>query len=136
MNLRDPETMNAVIGKALRYGVVVSAAIIVAGILRLGSSSSFTDIASVLAYNAGSIPHGNYDVSAGGILRGLATLDPFSLIELGVIVLIATPVLRVLVSVFLFGAERDRKYVAITAVVLALLLFSMLVTPLLPGFHA
>lgn len=136
MSLRDPETMNAVIGRALRYGVIVSAVIVGVGILRLGSSSSYTDIATVLAYNAGVIPHGNYDVSLGGIARGLATLDPFSLIELGVIVLIATPVVRVLISVFLFGVEGDRKYVVITAVVLALLLFSMLATPLLPGFHA
>lgn len=136
MNLRDPETMNAVIGNALRYGVIVSAAIIIVGILRLGSSKAYTDIVEVLAYNAGTVPHGNYAVSLGGIVGGLATLDPFSLIELGVIVLIATPVVRVLISVFLFGIEGDRRYVVITAAVLTFLLFSMLVTPFIPGFHA
>jgi uncharacterized membrane protein len=42
----------------------------------------------------------------------------------------------VLISVLLFAAEGDRLYVYITAVVLALLLFSMLVTPFIPAFNA
>ena len=36
----------------------------------------------------------------------------------------------------IFAAKRDRLYVVVTAVVLALLLFSTLVTPLIPGFYA
>jgi len=75
-------------------------------------------------------------VSLSGLLNGIVSFAPFSWIELGVIILIATPVARVLISVFLFAAEKDRLYVLITAVVLALLLFSMLVTPSIPGFHA
>ncbi|MDG6964168.1 MAG: DUF1634 domain-containing protein, partial [Nitrososphaerota archaeon] len=67
---------------------------------------------------------------------GVAKLDPFSVIELGVIVLIATPVSRVFFSILLFAAEKDMTYVKITLVVLALLLFSMLVTPFIPAFHA
>ena len=135
MNLRDPETMNVVIGRVLRYGVILSGAIILLGTIGLAASSGLSDTAGVLAYNE-SIPHDNLDVSPGAILHGLVAFSPFAWIELGVIVLIATPVVRVMISVFLFAAERDRLYVLITAVVLVLLLFSMLVTPFIPGFHA
>ena len=136
MNLRDPETMNLVIGRVLRYGVVISAAVILIGTLSLATSIGSADTSSYLSYNPGAVPHDGVQVSASAILGGLATFAPFSWIELGVILLIATPVARVLISVFLFAAERDRLYVLITAAVLTLLLFSMLVTPFIPVFHA
>jgi len=136
MNLKDPESMTVVIGKVLRYGVILAGAIVVLGVVGLAASNGASDTASYLSYNPSAVPHDGIDVSLSGLLHGLATFAPFSLIELGVIVLIATPVARVLISVFLFAAERDRLYVLITAVVLALLLFSMLVTPSIPGFHA
>ncbi|HUK80355.1 MAG TPA: DUF1634 domain-containing protein [Nitrososphaerales archaeon] len=136
MNLKDPESMNVVIGKVLRYGVLLSGAIVVLGTVILVVSNGASETAGFLTYNAGAVPHDGIDVSLAGLLRGLAAFSAFSWIELGVIVLIATPVSRVLISIFLFAAEKDRIYVLITAVVLALLLFSIFVTPSIPGFQA
>jgi uncharacterized membrane protein len=137
MNLKDPESMNIVIGKVLRYGVTLSALVILLGVLGLAAASGSSDSSSFLTYDQGTIPHGTwYQVSLSSLASGLIALTPYAWIELGVILLIATPVTRVLISVFLFAAERDRLYVLITAVVLVLLLFSMLVTPFIPGFHA
>lgn len=136
MNLKDPDSMNLIIGNVLRYGVLISGIVILTGVLRLAASSSYSDTSSFLTYNPNTIPHSIFDYSLNGLLRGLAAFNPYSLIELGVILLIATPVSRVSISVFLFAAERDRLYIVITAVVLCLLLFSMLVTPFIPGFHA
>jgi len=136
MNLKDPESMNVVIGKVLRYGVLLSGIIIVLGTMGLAASNGISDTAGFLTYNPGTIPHDGIDVSLTGLLQGLVTFSAFSWIELGVIVLIATPVSRVVISVFLFAAEKDQRYVLITAIVLTLLLFSMLVTPFIPGFHA
>ena len=135
MNVRDPESMNLVLGKVLRYGVVLAAAIIIVGTIGLAASNGLSDTSGLLTYNA-KVPHDNIDVTPSGLLSGLVGFAPFSWIELGVIVLILTPVSRVLVSVFLFAAERDKLYVLITAVVLTLLLFSLLITPFIPGFHA
>ncbi|MDE1858390.1 MAG: DUF1634 domain-containing protein [Thaumarchaeota archaeon] len=135
MNLKDPDSMNKVIGMVLRYGVLISASVIVLGVVILALSGNYSDVASLLTYNP-NIPHGNFDVSFAGIIKGLAAFNPLSIIEVGVILLIATPVSRVLISVLLFDAEGDRQYVLITGVVLTLLLFSMLVTPYIPGFHA
>ncbi len=135
MNLRDPESMNSVIGKVLRYGVVLSAAVTLFGVALLVSSSAGSDATGFLTYFPDQSPHGNFDVSLQGLFTGLASFNSFSWIELGAILLIATPVSRVVISVFLFAAEQDRLYVAITAAVLILLLFSMLVTPFIPLFH-
>jgi uncharacterized membrane protein len=136
LNLKDPETMTAVVGNVLRYGVLISAIIIIFGTLELIAASGNSDVLGSVAYNPDRIPHGNFDVSLSGLIGGLGALQPYSLIELGAIILIATPVSRVLISVFLFAAEGDKLYVVVTAVVLSLLLFSMLVTPLIPGFQA
>jgi uncharacterized membrane protein len=137
MNLKDPESMNNIIGKVLRYGVIISALVILLGALGLGVASGGSEVSGLLTYNSGAIPHGTwYEVSLSGLADGLVTLTPSAWIELGVILLIATPVSRVLISVFLFAAEKDRLYVLITAVVLLLLLFSMLVSPFISGFHA
>ena len=136
MNWRDPETMNVVIGKVLRYGVILSGAIILLGTIGLAANNGLSNASGMLTYNPNTVPHDNLDVSLGGLVHGVITFSAFSWIELGVIVLIATPVSRVVISVFLFAAERDRLYVLITAIVLTLLLFSMLVTPFIPGFHA
>jgi uncharacterized membrane protein len=135
MNLKDPESMNLVIGRVLRYGVLISGIIILIGTISLAASSGLSDTAGVLIYNE-NVPHDGIEVSLASMLRGLVAFSAFSWIELGVIVLIATPVARVVISVFLFAAERDRLYVLVTAAVLLLLLFSMLVTPFIPGFHA
>jgi uncharacterized membrane protein len=127
--------MSAVIGSLLRYGVVLSAIIVIAGVIRLATASGLSDTDGLLAYSATAVPHGAFTLSVSGFFIGLAAFDPYSLIELGVLVLIATPVARVTTSVLLFAAERDRIYVLITAVVLSLLLFSMLATPFIPAFH-
>ena len=135
MNLKDPDTMNAVIGRVLRYGVVVSAVVIVMGAVGLAISQGSTDTSGFLGYNQ-AVPHDGIDASPSGIISGLASFAPTYWILLGVVLLIATPVVRVLISVILFAAEKDRLYVLITAAVLTQLLFSIFITPSIPGFHA
>jgi uncharacterized membrane protein len=59
------------------------------------------------------------------IVAGAMMLRPRSVIQFGVLLLIATPILRVAVAVVGFAMERDRQYVVIAAIVLALLLLSL-----------
>lgn len=129
------ESISDAISKVLRYGVVLSAATIILGLILFVAANGTTDVNSMLTYYPNQVPHGAFDTSLNGLLTGLAAFQPFAIIELGAIILIATPVSRVLISVFLFAAQKDRLYVAITAVVLALLLFSILVTPFIPLFQ-
>jgi len=57
---------------------------------------------------------------------GVAAPDPTLLLRLGVIVMILTPVSRVVVSIAAFLRERDYRFAAITLVVLATLICSIL----------
>jgi len=132
---RDPDSMNVIISGVLRYGVIVSAVLIAIGTVLLLLRSGSAEVSGLATYNPARVPHGNFDPSLGLLLKGLATMDSQSIIELGVLVLLATPAARVLFSVLLFAAEGDRLYAYITAVVLSLLLFSMLATPFIPGFN-
>ena len=136
MNLKDPESMNSVIGRVLRYGVLISAAVTLFGTALLAIANGTTDSSAYLTYLPDQLPHlQGFDTSLQTLFGGLVSFSAFSWIELGVLLLIATPVSRVLISVVLFAAEGDRLYVAITGIVLALLLFSMLATPFIPLFQ-
>lgn len=57
---------------------------------------------------------------------GLASADSMALMQLGIMVLIATPIIRVIITLLGFWAERDTRYTWIAAVVLAILLASFL----------
>jgi uncharacterized membrane protein len=60
-----------------------------------------------------------------GIVRGAVSLRAEWLIAAGLLLLIATPIARVAVLLAVFLHERDRLYVAVSAVVLAILLLSL-----------
>src|SRR5207253_10982418 len=126
VNLKDPNSMNKILGIVLRSGVVLSGLIIATGTILFIANHSLDDASAYIAYNPGLTPHGNFPVSLTAIATGLGSLDPFSLIELVFLVLLATPVARVALSLLLFAAEKDRIYVYLTAAVLAILLFSIL----------
>jgi len=60
-----------------------------------------------------------------GIFKGALRLSTTEIIQLGVLVLIATPILRVACSLFAFILERDKLYIFITLIVLCVILFSI-----------
>ncbi len=75
--------------------------------------------------------------SVGGVVRFAFARRPSQglgrgLIQLGVLLLIATPVARVAFSVYVFARQRDRLYIGVTLAVLVLLL-SLFAGPWLPG---
>lgn len=63
--------------------------------------------------------------SLAGVAAGARALDSRAVIQLGIVLLIATPIARVALTLVAFLRQRDRLYVALTATVLALLLFSL-----------
>jgi uncharacterized membrane protein len=64
-------------------------------------------------------------VPLAGLPSLLGHLDPAAYLSLGLIVLIATPFVRVAGSIIAFARERDLRYVLITAVVFAVMCFSV-----------
>ena len=69
--------------------------------------------------------------SRAGVWRGMLQMRGQAIVMLGLLLLIATPVMRVAASIFIFARERDRLYIAITTLVLLLLLTSFFL-----GAHA
>ncbi len=61
----------------------------------------------------------------GQLLPGLAALRPVAITQLGLVALLATPVMRVATSVVGFALERDRLYTVVTFIVLGILLTSI-----------
>ena len=113
------------ISNLLRLGVGISLAIIL-----LGTAISFTrhpDYAtshtelSRLTRPGAAFPH-----TLAQVFNGIRHGQGRAIVILGLLLLIATPVLRVAVSVFAFVYERDPTFVIITSIVLALLLLSFL----------
>lgn len=97
------------IGVILRIGVIVSAAIILIGMILLFFQPATKQVPTSLSL----------------ILNGLLQLNGEAFIMLGLFCLILTPVLRVVVSIFAFAKEKDYLYVAITIIVLVILVIGM-----------
>ena len=109
-------SMNTVIGWILQVGVLISAGVICSGIILLLVHPGHGSSQQLFVF-----PHTLSEVG-----NGLLALHPQAFIALGLLLLIATPVVRVAASIFAFALEHDRRYVAITLVVLTILLVSFL----------
>ena len=112
--------MDQIMAVLLRSGVLLAATLVFIG--------------GVIYLSRHDLPAINYRVfqgepqelrTVGGILHEAAKFHGRGFIQLGLLVLIATPVARVLFSVFVFIYEKDWTYVAITMIVLALLCYSL-----------
>ena len=106
---------NTIIGWVLQGGVILSAAVITLGLLLLPSQPGGLSVHRLL----------NFPETLAQIGQGLLIFRPQAVIALGLLLLIATPVTRVAVSILTFALERDRQYVVITGIVLTILLSSM-----------
>lgn len=109
------------VSRLLRVGVIISGSVVLAGgiyyLLRHGSEPA--DYHRFVGQPA-------VDRHAGEIIHGVIALRARSIIQLGMLLLIATPILRVAFALVGFALEKDSKYVVITAIVLAVLLYSLI----------
>ena len=113
--------VETVVGQLLRAGVILSA-----GVVLLGGIVFLIRHGLELA---------NYRVFAGepselrtlrGIFNRVLAFRGRGIIQLGLLLLIASPIARVAFSIFGFVEEKDRMYVAFTTIVLAILLYSLI----------
>jgi uncharacterized membrane protein len=114
------EAIESFLGRLLQGGVLVAAGLTLAGgVLYLAKyGSTHPHYARFLA-EPDDLSH------AAGIVRAALAGRGRGLIQLGCLVLIATPVMRVAVSLLAFVLQRDRLYILLTAVVLVVLLTSL-----------
>ena len=114
------ERIENIIAQLLRGGVLLSALVVIGGAIPyLG----FHPTARV-GYR---VFHGEPQqlTTVHGIITAAFSGNVPAVMQLGLLLLIATPITRVLFSVFAFAKEGDRMYVAFTLIVLAVLLYSL-----------
>ena len=116
----DDARMELLMGRLLQAGVLfASATVFVGGMLYLHARGE----ARVSYTHFSSEPKTLRLI--GDLAHGVGHGDPASLIQLGVLILIATPVARVMLAAVAFALERDRLYLAISLTVLVILLVGL-----------
>ena len=108
------------IGRLLQIGVLVAAVVVATG-----------GIAFLTQYGRTTADFHSFRLEPSelhtltGIMRGARSLDSRAVVQLGLVLLIATPVMRVALTLIAFIKRRDWLYVAITALVFTLLVFGL-----------
>jgi uncharacterized membrane protein len=119
-SVRTDQRMDELLGLLLRSGVILAASIVlVGGVVDLARHPHPVDYRVFQ-----SEPESLRTIS--GIFGEAMAFHGRGLIQLGLLVLIATPIARVTFSVYAFLYQRDWKYVVFTLIVLGLLLYSLL----------
>jgi uncharacterized membrane protein len=112
--------LETIIGNLLRAGVVITATITsIGGVIYLAHSGE--TLAHYQAF------HGEPAElrSVEGVLSDASSRDGVGIMQLGLLLLIATPVARVAFSLAAFAVQRDRLYVVVTLAVLVVLTFGV-----------
>jgi uncharacterized membrane protein len=117
---RSDQSIDNAIGNLLRAGVTVSACVVLCGgIVYLARNGAAT--ADYRAFQGETS-----DVrTVSGILHSASLGQGRGIVQLGLLLLIVTPVARVVLSIWAFAAQRDRLYVGVASLVLIILLCSV-----------
>ncbi len=108
------------IARMLLLGIILSALVVV-----LGTALMFHDT-SLAAPNYTHFHSMTASLSSvKGIVQGSLHLHADAVIQLGLLLLIATPVARVLFCVVGFARQQDKLYVVVSSTVLMILIYSL-----------
>jgi uncharacterized membrane protein len=117
----DDRHLESIIGQLLRAGVLLAAAtVLVGGVLYLAHHHA--DPAGYHTFVAG----GPNITSASGIARAAVHGDSVAIMQVGLLLLILTPIARVAVALAGFLLEWDRLYAVVSLIVLVILVFSLI----------
>ena len=109
------------IGRTLQLGVLLAAFVVLTGavvaLVQHGGAA-----ADYRTFQPG--PESLRSVT--GILRAALALDGRAIVQLGLLLLIATPVARVVLTLVAFVHQRDRMFVVVTGIVLGLLVYGLM----------
>jgi uncharacterized membrane protein len=110
-----------VLGNLLRAGVLLSAFVVaIGGVIYLARHGHSPVDFRVFRGEPADLRN------VRGIIGEAVALQGRGIIQLGLLLLLATPVARVAFSIFGFAQERDRMYVVFTVIVFSILLYSLL----------
>jgi uncharacterized membrane protein len=115
------QKMEVAMGNLLRAGVLIAAAVVcIGGVLYLNQTrgprpdyATFHGVAAEFR-------------SPSAIVKQLPSGNSSAIIQFGLLLLIATPIARVVFAAFAFFAEKDWLYVVVSLAVLVVLMYSLL----------
>jgi len=110
-----------VIVRLLQWGVLAAAIVVVTGGLLL--LAQYGHLPANFRQFKGEDPALR---SVGGIFRAALSGDSRAIVQLGLVLLIATPAARVALTLGAFVIQRDRLYILTTSIVLSLLLYGLI----------
>lgn len=117
----DDQRMEYIMGRLLQAGVMLaSVVVLVGGILYVRDHAAAPMNYRIFASEPAFLRH------PGQLFRHLAAGDGEAIVQFGILLLIATPIARVVFAVIGFAIERDRLYVAVSVFVLMVLMVSLL----------
>lgn len=112
--------LDLALGMLLRVGVLLAAVVtLMGGVLWLQQTSGTVVDWRTFHGEPFHLEH------VGSVFAAARTGEPASIIQLGILLLIGTPIARVLFSLVSFAIQRDGVYVFVTMVVLTVLLWSL-----------
>lgn len=107
--------------RVLLGGMIVSTALFALGVVRALLHPRFVPLSSAWVKQ-------QYNWNA--FIHGLAAANPTALMLLATALLILTPVARVVVSIYVFYIDHDRKYVVVTSLVFLVMVLTVILSQL------
>jgi hypothetical protein len=114
------------IGNTLRWGVILACLLATIGGVYYLMQHGLDPVPDYRHFDVASAAAQTNYTTLGGLWQGILHGDAASCVQVGVIVLILTPIARVVLSLFDFIVEQDWLYVSITAIVLAVIISNSL----------
>lgn len=118
-NLNDRD-IQVILGTLLRAGVIISMSIVLVGgvIFLIHNKGVITDYKVFK-------PELSKFSSISSIFKGVLTFQGDAIVQFGVLMLIFTPIARIVFAIFSFLIERDYLYVLIGLIILAIITISL-----------
>jgi uncharacterized membrane protein len=110
------------LSRVLRSGVIASGILILIGLgIYLADGNHQPSTLDQALGREGDLPK----ITVSGLKEGVLDGNAASLIQLGILVLVLTPTLRVGLTLIIFALQHDRVFIGLTVIVLAILLLGL-----------
>lgn len=115
-NVKDEMAqVEIIIGKIMRIGVLIAAIVMIIGLVMF------------FINGGGGYVNNAFPTTLSSVISGITYGKAYALMMGGIFLLILTPVLRVVVSIYAFIVEKDTLYTWITILVLVILIISFII---------
>ncbi len=115
------QRLEQTVGNLLRAGVSAAAVVVLIGAV-VYLAQNWRGTPDYASFHVGPDALNSF----GGTFRGILALDGRALIQGGLLLLLATPIARVMLALVAFAVQRDWRYTFVTAVVLSILFYGLI----------